>query len=393
MTTYALDATPMLGHRTGIGRCVSQLANGVIQRLQGSESLVLYATPFGRNPWTGVSLEPLQRLATHERVRLALHWTPYPLLRPAWNHFDCPSLDRRIGPIDAFLGTNYRLPPTRARRIATFYDVALLEDPSLAPPRIARRFRATVTAAARHADRVVTISEQARQEIRRHLGVEPERIDVIRPGIEEYFRARGDADADRALLRDRYGLGDDFLLFVGTTDPRKNLDRLLRAFARCLPEPGFPSRLVLIGQAGFGSPSVEARLNQLGLGESVLRPGFVPDSDLPSFYRRARLLAFPSLIEGFGLPVVEAMAAGCPVVTSNASCLPEVAGGAAELVDPRNVESIARGLRRVAHDSDRARQLVTSGHERARDFTWEGYVEQHLELLRRTASPRAHAHS
>ncbi|MEQ8764852.1 MAG: glycosyltransferase family 1 protein [Planctomycetota bacterium] len=379
--TYAIDANPLLGRRTGIGRCVEELVTGLLSKLAEDERLMLYCTPFGHRLRGCKPEQAMQPWLDHARARLAIHWTPYPVLRTLWNRGDRPSIDRQLGPIDAFLGTNYRLPPTGcSRRLTTFYDVALLSDPSLASKAVSHRFRATLTSAARRAQRIVTISEHAKSEIVRQLSIDSDRVTVLRPGVSLRFHAEGHPERERWRLQERYGIQGDYVLFVGTTDPRKNLACLLEAFA--LAGEDAPQRLVLAGQAGAGSADTRAAIERLGLKGRVVLTGFVDDDDLPALYRCARLFAFPSLIEGFGLPVVEAMACGCPVITSNRSCLPEVAGDAALLVDPLDVGALAEAIVHVHRDHIARQDLIVAGRERAQEYSWREYVNGHLSLLR-----------
>jgi glycosyltransferase involved in cell wall biosynthesis len=213
------------------------------------------------------------------------------------------------------------------------------------------------------------------------LGIDPARISVTHLGVDARFRPPD--PEERAAFLQRQQLVRPYILAVGTLEPRKNLPGLLRAYARLAPE--VPHDLVLVGAEGWLTGEIHATLEKLRLGGRVRMTGFVADDDLPHWYGGADLFAFASLYEGFGLPVVEAMACGVPVVTSNVSSLPEVAGDAAVLVDPADVDAIADGLRRVLTDTDLARRLRHSGLKRAARFTWEQTAARTVAVYREVA--------
>jgi len=233
--------------------------------------------------------------------------------------------------------------------------------------------------AARLADRVLTVSEFSRQEIIRRLKVAPEQVVVVPEAPGSHFRTIGDR-AHLARVRSKYSLPERFLFNIGIQRPRKNLDRLIEAFSQ-LPLRSFRGvKLILAGKSDPGFQHVSSLIKQLGLGDRVLVIGEVADEDLPAVYSLARGLVFPSLYEGFGLPVVEAMACGTPVITSRGSALPEVSGDAALLVDPRSVSDIRDGMARVLEDDQLVDLLKSRGYARARLFTWEAAASRTLSV-------------
>jgi glycosyltransferase involved in cell wall biosynthesis len=193
--------------------------------------------------------------------------------------------------------------------------------------------------------------------------------------------------ADRARLDDvraRYGLPRRFILYVGTIEPRKNLMRLMSAFADAR-QSGIPHHLVCVGPYGWASRDLSGRIESLGIENAVHFTGYVPFDHLPSIYNLADFFAFPSLYEGFGLPVVEAMASGLPVLTSNTSSLGEIAGDAAETIDPTDVDAMADAIRRLATDADLRRERSERGLRRARDFSWGQTAKEMLAVYHRAA--------
>jgi glycosyltransferase involved in cell wall biosynthesis len=224
--------------------------------------------------------------------------------------------------------------------------------------------------AARHSNVVVAVSETARADLAEHCGVTKEKIVVAPDAVGEEFRPIGDA-ARLAQVRAKYRLPEHFILFLGTIEPGKNLVRLIQAFRRLkLKRPDLPHHLILAGERGWMMQSVEAEIARQPTND-IRFLGFVAGADLPALYSAADLFVYPSLYEGFGLPLVEAMACGTPVITSNVSAMPEVVGDAAVLVSPDDVASIADAMETVLGDSSLRATLVEAGLVRSRAFRWE----------------------
>ena len=232
---------------------------------------------------------------------------------------------------------------------------------------------------------VITDSESSKEDIVEHLGTRPEKITVIPLGVSPTFRQRI-KKADLEATRVRLGLPQRFFLSVSSLEPRKNLAKLVRAYSLLPAEVTDEFKLVLVGAGNriFADPSLSAELSRLPAG-SVVTPGYIADADLPAVYRLSTALVFPSLYEGFGLPVLEAMAASTPVITSNRSSLPEVAGTAAALIDPDSAEQIAAAMELLAEDSGTRNLLVERGKKRAAAFTWEKTAKKTLEVLKAAA--------
>jgi glycosyltransferase involved in cell wall biosynthesis len=234
-------------------------------------------------------------------------------------------------------------------------------------------------------DAIVTGSAASKTDLVELLGVDPDRVSVIPYGISESFAPLPSEDPRLHEIRKRYALTGDYLLTVGAIEPRKNLVRLLHA-VRVLRSANARLRelqLVHVGPMGWHALEVPRAVSELGLADHVRFLGYVPDDDLSVLYQLARASVYPSLFEGFGFPVLEAMASGCPVVTGNCSSLPEVAGDAAVLVDPTSVESIAEGVRRAWEDDELRRQLRDRGLKRAAQFTWNATARETMRLYDR----------
>jgi glycosyltransferase involved in cell wall biosynthesis len=233
-------------------------------------------------------------------------------------------------------------------------------------------------AAVEHAGALITVSEHTRRDLLRFFPQVSARTVVIREGVE-HERFRPDPGANDEDRLHAFGVRAPYLLFVGVWMNHKNLPRLLQAF-RLVRRRGFRGTLVLTGEGRKSDEDVRGMVRRLQLADDVVLPGIVPEDVLPSLYRRASAFVFPSLYEGFGLPPLEAMACGVPVVASRVASLPEVLGPAAEFVDPLSPEDIARGVRHVLEDQQHRQFLVARGMERARQFRWEQCAQETLQV-------------
>jgi glycosyltransferase involved in cell wall biosynthesis len=259
--------------------------------------------------------------------------------------------------------------------IVTIHDTTLWLFPTYHPRRRLLAMRPFIPLGARRARAIIAVSANTKRDLVRTLKVPDEKVHVIHEAPAPHFQPVPRTTALDAVRR-AYDLPNSFILCVGTIEPRKNLIRLLKAF-ETLRRCGYASHaLVLAGSRGWGDAAVRSSVERLGLGGAVHLLGYVPTHALVALYNLADALAFPSLYEGFGLPIVEAMACGTPVVTSPNGSLAEIADGAAEFVDPTNVESIVAGLRRVLADSQRRAELQSAGLARAAQFSWQRAAAQ-----------------
>ncbi|HEX9793011.1 MAG TPA: glycosyltransferase family 1 protein [Planctomycetota bacterium] len=293
------------------------------------------------------------------------------------------------GPHDLFHGAFDDVPPTRrATRVVTIQDLAFLRAPDGLPAEWVRVLARQVPAAARRAHRVLTGSEFSRQDIVQRLGVAPERVEVIPHGIPAGYAPPRDPAADLVRLRERYGVEPGFLLYLGTLQPNKNVEGLCRAF-QLLRARGYAGQLVLAGSKGWLYDEMWARIVARGDDQGVVQTGFVDDADIPRLYGNCAAFALVSLLEGFGIPVLEAMACGAPVVVADACSLPEVAGGAGRLVDPHDAEAIAAALEDCATPGPQRQAMVAAGIARAARFTWDASAAGHVAAYRRAQESRA----
>lgn len=370
-TRIGIDYTAAIQQQAGIGRYVRHITGALADVLarephapevrllvQGLRPAVLPPPPEGfRYRRTPFSERTLARL---------------------WHRLGAPlPVETFAGHVALYHGMDFTLPPTlpRTRTVVTVYDLAYERYPDDTMPGMQQHLARLVPRAVAQADRVIAISQATRADLVALYGADPSRVAVIVPGVDSRFNPERQP-GERRRIREKYGLpGGDFLLTVGTLQPRKNHARLVEAYARALDAAASEVPLVIAGARGWAYGAVHDAIGRLKLAGHVIFPGFVDDADLPALYRTALAVAYPSLYEGFGLPVAEAMACGTPVVTSNVSSLPEAAGDAALLVDPLDTGALADALARLLTDDALRDDLRTRGLAQAAQFTWQRAAE------------------
>jgi len=369
----AIDYTAAVQQRAGIGRYTRELVGALLRLPESQEAghrYTLFAAAGGQAVPADLPPFPAVRFRF---LPLSDEWAAR-----LWHRARLPvPVEVFTGPVDLFYSPDFVLPPTRpgTRTLLTVHDLSFLRYPDHFVPKLVRYLERVVPASVARADRVLADSEATRADLIRLLGTPPEKVEVLYSGVDARFRPKPEP-RERERLRARYGLDRPYVLSVGTLQPRKNFVRLIRAFAR-LPDTG--RVLVIAGGRGWLYESV--------LEEAARHPdrvrvmGFVEDADLPALYRGADLFVFPSFYEGFGLPVLEAMACGVPVVCSGVSSLPEVAGDAALLVDPEDEDGLMGAMRRALEDEGLRREMMARGRARAAEFTWERAAQQLLGVF------------
>jgi alpha-1,3-rhamnosyl/mannosyltransferase len=293
-----------------------------------------------------------------------------------------PEERQLVGKVDLFHATDHLIPKfAHLPVVATLMDAIPLSHPQWIRTSLARSKRWLWRRTGRWADHVLTISDYSKQEIIRHFGIAAEQITVVPLGVHPRFWVQVDADFRQALRR-KLNLPERFFLFVGTLQPRKNLERVLDAHASLPVALQREAPLVVVGRAGWGCEHLIARMCDSGASGHVKWLEYLPDQEVRALMQTATALVFPSLCEGFGLPVVEAFASGLPVITSNTTSLPEVAGEAALLVDPESPSEIAEAMQLLANDEGWGFRLREAGLVRVRDFTWKACAERTMAVYK-----------
>jgi glycosyltransferase involved in cell wall biosynthesis len=353
--TYGLDRAP-----TGIGRYAVELLRALAALPNAPEIVLLTTEREDRhNLWSRFEHHPLPGC----RLLPALMTLGNLALTAATRRHGLDLLHDPNG-IAPFFG-----PRAGARRIVTIHDAFAFVYPETHNRLDNWRYHVMLTRAARRADLVLTDSEHSCRDLKRYLAVPDANIRLIRCGLDPRFQAVADSPARRAILA-RYGITSPYLLYVGGINARKNIARLFEAFAEVYQRhPGL--KLVIGGKRQWQTGAIDEAFERLALHDHVHFTGYLDDADLPALYSAAEVFVFPSLYEGFGLPPLEALACGTPVVTSNASSLPEVVGDAALTVDPYAVGDLAAAIERALTDRTLRAVLRERGLLRAEQFTWQ----------------------
>jgi len=347
-------------HRTGVGRYIVELV-GALAQLDTTCRFDLLYRPSRWKQRRYFMPPPDRRFRT----------------RPLLESFPFD----RIGGTDVAHGTDGRLPRRRrGRLVATLHDMFSADSESFAGADFRAKKISRYEDVARRADLVIAVSEYCRSRIVAQTNVDPSRIRVIPHGVDARFGREDPRQAAEVMAR--YGLGKvPYFLYVGQLSQRKNLGRMLEAFSRMRDDVV----LVLAGPASVGYEEIQTAHQRLGLGSRARFLGPVPDADLPALYQGAAVHLLVSLDEGFGLPVLEAFVAGTPVIASNRGALPEVAGDAARLVDPMDVNGITDAMELLLDDNELAESLRERGRVRAESFTWREAAERTMDIYREVA--------
>jgi glycosyltransferase involved in cell wall biosynthesis len=368
-----LDISAAVHRRAGLGRYAESLAR-TLSSLLGDRLALFYNREAGVEPPAGL-----------EQVRsrtVSLGYKPWRML--VWlGQLAHLGFNRLLPDAELFHATEHLLLPLRGvPTVLTVHDLIFRHLPQH-HKRLNRWYlNLTLPLFCRRATHIIAISEQTRRDVVAAYDIPVEKISVIYEAADPHFRPQ--SPEMTAAVCARYSLPERYLLSVGTIEPRKNLTRLLAAFERLHAE-GLTDALVLAGKRGWLTGEFDAALERSPAKQAVIFPGFVADEDLPAVYAGAQVFTMPSLYEGFGLPVLEAMACGVPVACSNISSLPEIAGDAALLFNPTDVESISDALRRILRDAELQAHLSDAGLRQAGRFSWERTAQETLAVYRRLA--------
>ena len=361
-----LDGIPLASRKTGIGHYTLELAHAIAKLSSDDEFELLSPVPF---------ISPLEQPPTNLRQVEAAR-------RRFWFVFGLPLYIRR-NRLALFHGTNYEVPwwngcPT----ILTIHDLSLLLHPETHESHLVRRARHRLPLMARWSTRIITATEFMKREVSEHLKIDPSKIAVTPYAHRHHFRPLERSETERT--RARLGIEDVFILFVGTIEPRKNLITLLRAFAEVLKTTDLRPQLVIVGQEGWLMGETLNYVQTEGLSERIKFTGYVSDRDLRALYSSCAVCVYPSLYEGFGLPPLEAMACGAPVIASDVPSLAETVGNAAVLVPPKDVQKLAQNLVEMIREEGKRESFSRAGLKWASQFTWERTAQLTLDVYSKT---------
>lgn len=352
-----IDVTSLSMPKTGIGQYQYNLLNTLLKIDKKNEYF-----PYAFNLRDNTKYNNLD-------FKVRAHKIPQRLITAWWLLFRWPRLEQITDDCDVYQISEICQQPTRRKTVAFIHDLTTILYPKyhLMKNKILYHYR--FKNIKRHADVILTNSRHTKSDIVEHLGIDPDRIHVTPFGVEERFKP-----VSGTPIKGRY------ICYLGTIEPRKNLTNLFRAFKKLKDEEAIPHKLVLIGKDGWFYKEIYEEMRRLQLENDIIRMGFVGDSEVPKILSGAELFVYPSFYEGFGLPVLEAMACGTPVVTSRVSSLPEVGGSAVKYVNPNSHKDIAEKMFEfIKSEKERARYSKL-GLERAKNFTWEKCAQKHIEI-------------
>lgn len=367
MPTIAIDYTPAYEQGGGIGRYVRELVNALADIDPGTYQYRLFVAGANRKPLPSIPGDQFQWKPTSV--------TPSWLAR-FWGRARLPfPVERFTGKVDLYHATDFVLPPTQSRTktVLTVHDLSFLRVPEAASPGLRQYLEAVVPRSVQRANYVLADSEATKQDLISYYKTDPGKIEVLYSGVDSHFQPVTDM-ATISRVRQQYSIPDHpYVLSVGTVQPRKNYPKLIEAVARLRQTD---LCVVIVGGKGWLEDPIYESIRQFGMQDRVIFTGFVADDDLPAIYSGSLCMALPSLYEGFGLPVLEAMSCGVPIITSNLSSLPEVAGDAGILVSPTNLDEIVNALERVVDDGTLRESMIAKGMQQAQKFSWKAGAQQ-----------------
>ncbi len=363
-----IDATALPAQPVGVGNYIIQFVKA-LAKMDIDYELIVFAQKGKRD---------LFDIPNDENLHWVIVPDKSPMYRLIWEQTTFPRLVHRAE-VDLLHSLHYTQPVRLGcPSIVTIHDMTFFLFPDLHTRSKRLFFPFAIRSSVRRADALIAISESTRQDSIRLLGVSPQKVFTTQLGITDEFRVVKDNEL-LAKVRKKYDLPEEFVLYVGLVEPRKNIPFLIRAY-KSLADEGIKHNLVIVGRIGWMYQEVFKQIEELGLEGRVQFTGYLPQDDLPMVYNLASLFVYPTKYEGFGLPALEAMACGTPVVTTAISSLPEIVGDAGMLIPPGDEQALASAMAEVLHDSTLFNQLRTRGLQRSEHFTWERTAQQTLKV-------------
>ena len=368
-----IDASAVVGEKSGVGWYTTSLIEA-LATVDHHNQYVLY-------PFFYHVFDPRFKKLVAPTRSFSVRFTALPeaLIRFLWFRSRIPR-HRLLGKVDVLHSTTFCCPPVHmGKLVVTIYDVSVLHYPELHTEMNRVHCLKGTWETAVHADRIIAISQHTKKDLVEYFNVQEDRIAVIPLAARDEFHPRPRTEAQAFVAR-RWGLNQPYLLSVGTIEPRKNLRRLINVYCGLPEEIRNDYQLIIAGGEGWLSTDIYQSIVEMGAESSIRFLGYVPASDLPWLYGGATCFVYPSLYEGFGLPALEAMACGIPLITSNTSSLPEVAGEAALFIDPLSEEELRSAIIKVVSDPTLRQKMSEQGLDQAKQFSWEQVARDTLQV-------------
>lgn len=365
-----IDATALPPQPVGAGNYIIHLVRALVA-LDSGDEFVIFAQQGGAS---------LINIPDGNGVEWIILPDRNPGIRLIWEQISFPKLVQRSG-VDLLHSLHYTRPVwLPCKSVVTYHDMTFFLYPHLHARSKRVFFPMAIRASARQADALIAVSESTRQDAIRILGIPPQKITTAQLGVDPSFTPISDIEQKRRIA-EKYHLPKKFILYVGLVEPRKNLPKLISAYKKSV-DNGIEHKLVVVGRYGWMYEEVFRQIEALNLKDNVFLAGYISQEDLPMVYNLASLFVYPTLYEGFGLPSLEAMACGLPVISTNVSSLPEIIGDAGVLVPPDDVDSLYQAIQKVLKDEKLSEDLIQKGLEQAAKFTWERTARSTLQVYR-----------
>ncbi len=374
------DGRCFFGKKSGVGFYALNILKNLLEIDPADRYTLFY----------GMALKPYRGLLpefSEQNIDSILFRLPGRIFDFLIDRFPSVPIDALIKDYDVFHCPSFLPPPLKGETVITVHDMAHRLHPEFSTSSINRPLMRHLPRVVREAAKIIAVSENTKKDLVDALDVDPDKIVVIYEAADTSFKPIADETAIKAA-KERYGINGEYIAFFGNIEPRKNLSRLIRSYVAAKQAAVFPHKLVIAGQQGWKYDDVFATAQELGTGGDIIFTGYIEDDDRPLLMNGARAVVYPSLYEGFGLPPLEAMACGTPVVTSNVASLPEVVGDAALMVDPLDEQALAKAIGDVLTDSALADRLIAAGLKRAKMFSWEKAARETLKVYEEVVANR-----
>ncbi len=373
MPTIGIDYTPAYEQGGGIGRYVRELVRSLLEQPSSIDYRLFVSGAIARN---------LPKLSNNANSQWRTTAIKPKWMARLWHRAHLPiPIEMFVGHVDIFHATDFVLPPTlpRTRTLLTVHDLSFIRVPEAASPSLKAYLDRVVPISAKESDHILADSQATKDDLFDLYRIPDDKVTVLYCGVDDRFR-RVEEAGEILTIRKKYSVQHvSYIFAIGTVQPRKNYGRLIESLAT-LRKRGQDLHLVIAGGKGWLEDAIYETMNRTHMNEYVHFIGFVDEADLPGLYSAATCLAFPSLYEGFGLPILEAMKCGTPVITSNISSLPEVAGDAALIINPYDQDELTDGLEKIIQDKALRETLIKKGYSRVQQFTWETSAKQLISI-------------
>jgi len=368
----AINTLPLYKTKVGMGRYIVELVNNVPD-LDKLNNYLFYVSKENKKFFD-------LNKKNVEVIEIPSILTP-PFVKILWEHFILP-ISLRKNKVDLYHAPGFVLPlfdvlsSKKMKKIITVADMTFFSHSRLHVGLKNKYFRILMPASIKKADRIITISENTKKDVLAHIRIGEKKVVSIHLAVDDIFTPK--KESETIAVRNKYNITSPYILFVGMLEPRKNLEGLLKAFASIKDK--VKHKLVIVGKVGWKYDHIFNLINELNLKKNVIFTGYVPDHDLPALYSNATCFVYPSFYEGFGIPVLEAMACGCPVITSDNSSLKEIAGNAAILVNPHDIDEIKDAILELIANKDKRNMFKHKGLKQIKMFSWKKMAKKTISL-------------